>query len=218
MDKYSEQLLKIDPGVITDVLENLKIGSWTKGIHPTRPDMKIAGPAFTVKYEMVEDPTTVKAYRGHFDLLERGQEGDVIIFEAHTDGAMLGEHVIHAAINNKFGGLVSDGMFRDYQPISEMDFPTFCAGAEAFHGSKKLKPVAINVPIVCGGMAVNPGDYIVGDYDGLMCIPAERIDEVIALAQKVIVIEAKLQEALDAGCDMETCIELAREKSSLLKQ
>ncbi|MDR1034451.1 MAG: RraA family protein [Holosporales bacterium] len=207
-------LKKTETGVITDALENLKIGSWTRKIHPTNPEMKLSGRAVTVRFEYVNKPSA-SSFRGMFDVIGRCSAGYVLIIAASDKGAMLGEHVIHAAINKGLSGLVSDGMFRDFLSISRMNFPTFCSGAEALHAPKNFKVVEMNGPITCGGMVVNPGDYIVGDYDGVIAIPADRIDDMIYQAEKIIEAEELLLTSLNDNCDMEKCISLAKEKSTL---
>ena len=76
-------------------------------------------------------------------------------------------------------GLVGDGGIRDAGPIAEMtQFPVFCAGPSAPLNLAQHHAVESNVPIGCGGVAVYPGDIIVGDRDGIAVIPAALADEV----------------------------------------
>ena len=68
-------------------------------------------------------------------------------------------------------GLVSDGCLRDIDEISAMDLPVFCAGPAAPLNLARHHAVDVNVPIACGGVAVYPGDIVVGDADGVVIIP-----------------------------------------------
>ena len=75
-------------------------------------------------------------------------------------------------------GLVSDGPVRDSGPISRMDFPVYCAGGSAPLNLIHHHTIDLNVPIGCGGVAVYPGDVIVGDDEGVAVIPRHLADEV----------------------------------------
>lgn len=75
-------------------------------------------------------------------------------------------------------GLVGDGGIRDAGPISEMPFPVFCSGPSAPLNLAQHHAVESNVPIGCGGVAVYPGDIIVGDRDGVAVIPASMAHEI----------------------------------------
>lgn len=75
-------------------------------------------------------------------------------------------------------GMVSDGAVRDSGVITALGFPVFCAGPSAPTNLIKHHPVELNVPIGCGGVAVYPGDIIVGDVDGAVVIPRHLVDEV----------------------------------------
>ncbi|PWT74689.1 MAG: ribonuclease activity regulator RraA, partial [Proteobacteria bacterium] len=77
-------------------------------------------------------------------------------------------------------GLVSDGGLRDIEEISALDFPVYCAGAAAPLNLARHHAVDINVPIGCGGVAVYPGDVVVGDADGVVIVPRHLADEIAA--------------------------------------
>ena len=74
-------------------------------------------------------------------------------------------------------GLVSDGCLRDSDEISAMDFPVYCAGPAAPLNLSRHHAVDINVPIGCGGVAVYPGDVVVGDADGVVIVPRHLAEE-----------------------------------------
>jgi regulator of RNase E activity RraA len=213
MDSRIEFLKKTEPGVITDALELLKTGGWTWEIHPVNPKMKIAGRAFTVKYDYVKPEDL---YIKHlFNVYEHFKPGDILVLSAKEKGSITGEHVVHGAMNRGYEGYIIDGYVRDYGGISELDFPLFCCGPAVGHAPKNFKPVATNVPITCGGVEVNPGDYIIGDIDGAIVIPADKIDDVIFLAEKIVPIEDKMTKALNENCDVSVFLELSKEKHNL---
>jgi regulator of RNase E activity RraA len=184
MDKRIEFLKSTDTGPITDAVHLVKTGQWMRGIHPANPKMKVAGRAFTVQFEYIKDKNQ-EHIRHMMLLLKYFKPGDVMVVSASKDpGAVTGEHVIHAAANTGYEGVIIDGVIRDYVGIGAMDFPTFCTGHEALHSPGTYRAVAVNVPIECCGATVNPGDYLIGDEDGVIVIPEDKIDEVIFQAEK----------------------------------
>lgn len=96
-------------------------------------------------------------------------------------------------------GLVSDGPVRDSGPISQMDFPVYCAGGSAPLNLIHHHAIDLNVPIGCGGVPVYPGDVMVGDDEGVVVIPHHLADEVARDAVEQEKMEAFLLERIEAG-------------------
>jgi len=96
-------------------------------------------------------------------------------------------------------GLVSDGPVRDSGEIAKMDFPVFCAGGSAPLNLIHHHAIDLNVPVGCGGVAVYPGDVIVGDEEGVVVIPAHLADEVAADAAEQEKLEIFLLERVQNG-------------------
>ena len=100
--------------------------------------------------------------------------------------------------------MVIDGACRDKEDLIDMNFPVFSLGVNP-NGTRKEVCGDINVPIVCAGIQVNPGDIIVGDADGVVCIKKENAAEVLQKAQAKKAKEAELKPLLEAG---KTTVEL----------
>jgi regulator of RNase E activity RraA len=96
-------------------------------------------------------------------------------------------------------GLVSDGPVRDSGEIAKMDFPVFCAGGSAPLNLIHHHAIDLNVPVGCGGVAVYPGDVIVGDEEGVVVLPAKLADEVAADAAEQEKLEVFLLERVQNG-------------------
>ena len=99
-------------------------------------------------------------------------------------------------------GLVSDGPVRDSGAIAQMDFPVFCAGGSAPLNLLHHHAIDQNIPIGCGGVAVYPGDVIVGDDDGVVVIPAHLADEVAAQAVEQEKMEMFILERVQGGAKL----------------
>jgi regulator of RNase E activity RraA len=105
--------------------------------------------------------------------------------------------VAHAE-TRRLGGIVIYGAIRDYDTLHAADFPVFAAGV-THRGPYKDGPGEINVPIAIEGMVVAPGDLIVGDGDGIVCVPFDVTSEVLKAAEAKHQAEIKQLAAIKAG-------------------
>jgi regulator of RNase E activity RraA len=99
-------------------------------------------------------------------------------------------------------GMVSDGAVRDSAVIAALDFPVFCAGASAPTNLIKHHAIDMNLPIGCGGVAVYPGDIIVGDMDGIVVIPRHLAEEVATQAAEQEHMEDYILQRIAAGAPL----------------
>ena len=137
---------------------------------------RMAGPAFTVKMIPGEN-------LGLHQAIYAAPKGSIIVAETGSmDYAVSGGNVCKIAQNRGIAGFVIDGVVRDIAEVREARFPIFGRGVIPIPGGKE-KVVPLNVPIICGGIDVNPGDIIVADEEGIVVIPKDRADEVYAKAK-----------------------------------
>ena len=165
------------------------------------------GPAFTLRNipsrEDVDD-VSVLANPEHPQrrAIEITPEGHVLVIDCRGDAraACAGQILVARLMKRGVAGLVGDGGIRDAGPIGEMThFPVFCAGPSAPLNLARHHAVESNVPIGCGGVAVYPGDVIVGDRDGVVVIPQAMADEVTRDAAEQEELEGFLLERVVAG-------------------
>lgn len=114
----------------------------------------------------------------------------VIAGKGYQEKAYLGDLIGSAAAAIGLSGIVVDGMIRDKIGLAGLDLPVYAKGYSQ-RGPGKKNPGAINTPVICAGIKVNPGDLVVGDCDGVTVIPRERIKEVLAETKKKADYEAK---------------------------
>jgi regulator of RNase E activity RraA len=144
--------------------------------------LTMCGPALTVRVRPGDNMMIHKA-------IEMAQPGDIIVVEGGGDltQALIGGLMRTSALTRKIGGFVVDGAVRDLVEWAEGGLPVFARG-HTFRGPSKEGPGEVNVGISCAGMVVQPGDLIVGDADGVLAIPFDRIDgllpQVLAHAKK----------------------------------
>jgi len=166
----------------------------------------LVGPAFTMRnIPAREDLDQISAFENPEHPQRKGIEsvppGHVLVIDCRgeTRVASGGQILTTRLLVRGAAGLVSDGPVRDSGPIAEMDFPVYCAGGSAPLNLIHHHAIDLNVPIGCGGVAVYPGDIIVGDSEGVVVIPRHLADEVASDAAEQELIEVFVLERIKAG-------------------
>ncbi|WP_322028957.1 4-carboxy-4-hydroxy-2-oxoadipate aldolase/oxaloacetate decarboxylase [Paraburkholderia sp. J76] len=172
-----------------------KIGVLPCEIKPVAPGFKICGPAVTVHAPGGDNLWLHRA-------IYSAQPGDVLVVSVNQayEHGYWGEIMSTAAKVRGLAGLVIDGCVRDQRLLSEIGFPVFARGL-CIRGTGKDFGARgwINAPTRFGDVTVNAGDLIVGDEDGVVCIPRERIAEVITASEAREAAEALQMKRLEAG-------------------
>jgi regulator of RNase E activity RraA len=132
--------------------------------------------------------------------LDTARPGDVIVVDAggFADQAIIGELMMSRAKQRGIAGIVIWGAIRDSAEIGAGSYPVYACGV-THRGPYKDGPGEINVPIAIGGMPVNPGDIIVGDADGLVAVPQELAEQVLASAKAIVAKETAAMKQIQAG-------------------
>ena len=126
--------------------------------------------------------------------------GDVLVvttFSESTDG-MFGELLARSCIAHGVLGLVIDAGVRDTTELTELGFPVWARAVSA-QGTSKVIAGNVNLPVVCAGASVAPGDIIVGDADGVVVVPRDSAPAVAAAVDQRLAKEATTRERLQAG-------------------
>lgn len=162
-------------------------------LRPLHLGGKLAGAAITVKTRPGDNLMVHKA-------LDLAEPGDIVVVDACGDmsNAIIGELMVAHAIQRKLGGIVINGAVRDLDAIQSGNFPVFAAGV-THRGPYKDGPGEINVAIAIDGMVVQPGDLMVGDSDGLLCVSYDDMETVYAAAKAKNDAEAAQMAAIVAG-------------------
>jgi regulator of RNase E activity RraA len=175
--------------------DNMHRNIGTIGLQPYhRPSERtMAGTAVTARSRAGDNLTYLRA-------LEFCRPGDVLVIDGGGDlaNAAVGGILSFYAAHIGLAGVVVDGAIRDVAEIRGREFPVYARGV-THRGPYKDGPGEINVPVCVGGMVVNPGDIVVGDQDGLLAIPQEDVETLIARARGVLEAEAKTLQAMKEG-------------------
>src|SRR5262249_24827567 len=153
----------------------------------------LAGPALTVKAPPGDNLIVDEA-------IGVAERGDIIVVDAGGDltNAIAGEMMLMQMIKRGVAGLIINGAIRDAGYIRGQAFPVFAAGV-THRGPYKNGPGEINVPIAIDGMVIEPGDLILGDDDGVLCVPFDQTETVYAAASAKFRAEEKTRVATNSG-------------------
>lgn len=157
------------------------------------PGVRIAGQAVTAQNYPGDALAVHKA-------IQLALAGQVVVCTGGggTDGAMLGELLATYAAAKGIAGIVIEGSIRDTDRLREMRFPVWATSISAAHDEKR-GPAAVNVPIVCAGTAIQPGDVIAADGDGVLAIPRHLLAGAVAGARARASQENTVRERLRGG-------------------
>jgi len=166
----------------------------------------LVGPAFTMRnIPAREDIDQISAFDNPEHPQRKGIEsvpsGHVLVSDCRGETRVAsGGQILTTRLQVRgAAGMVSDGPVRDSGQISQMDFPVYCAGGSAPLNLIHHHAVDLNVPIGCGGVAVYPGDIVVGDEEGVVIVPAHLADEVAVDAAEQEKMEQFILERIQGG-------------------
>lgn len=203
-DALTERLEKCYTGVVHDVMRKMGQRDFTlpPRLRPILPERAMAGPAFTIlgKVDPTADPhETLLAWTG---LLSECPDGHVWVNQPNDSTvAHMGELSAETLQDKGVRGAVADGMIRDTDFLLKIGFQTWCSGFTPRDIVGWWLPAAWNVPIRIGEVDIEPGDYMVGDRDGLIRVPKGIVLEVIEAAETDINTESAIRKAIKGGMD-----------------
>lgn len=181
-------------------------------IRALRPDMKLAGTAFTVEVRPGDNLMIHAA-------MSLAKPGDVLVIDGKGDptSALMGTIMMTACRKLGIAGVVVDGAVRDSLEIEEMDFPVFSVGTNP-NGPTKSVPGRIGHPVSVGGVTVHPGDFVLGDADGVVVVERARIESLLPLAARKVKDEAARIAAIEQGDTAAKWLDAALRAAGVLKE
>ncbi|MFB6159768.1 MAG: 4-carboxy-4-hydroxy-2-oxoadipate aldolase/oxaloacetate decarboxylase [Haloferacaceae archaeon] len=182
----------VPSAILSDVTGNAGI-TMDAGIEPVYRAPEMAGTALTVRVVPGDNLVIHRA-------IAMAEPGDVLVVDGdgYTGTAYLGELMAASCRAHDLAGIVVDGAVRDRAELAEMEFPVYARGVNP-QGPYKQDPGSINVPVSVGGVAVEPGDVVVGDGDGVAVVPPDDAASVLEDAREKIAAEDDLRERVEDG-------------------
>ncbi len=185
------QAARYQPAIFSDI--NGRRGALHGRIQALRPRMKVAGPAFTIEVRPGDNLMIHAA-------MALAKPGDVLVIDGKGDqtSALMGTIMMTACRQLGLAGVVMDGAVRDSLEIDEMDYPVFSVGTNP-NGPTKNNGGRIGHPVSVGGVTVHPGDFVIGDGDGVVVIEREALAGLLPLAEHKVQAEAKRIAQIQQG-------------------
>ena len=200
----SARLALLYTGAVHDVLRGIGHDNCVlpTNIRPLDPTLKVAGPVWTVSGRIDRTKSRHETLLGWTTVLSKAPPGHVVVCQPNQqEVAMMGELSSETLKNKGVLGYVVDGGCRDTDFILQQKFPVFHSFFTPSDIVARWIPDHFGEPVTLGTVTIRSGDYILGDRDGLVVIPHEMIEEVIAKTEEVALTENKVRDAIRGGMD-----------------
>lgn len=204
MDAITNRLSQCYTGVIHDVMRAMGLRDFTlpAELRPLFPERRLAGPAFTIdgRVDPRADPhQTLLEWTG---LLSKAKPGHIWVSQPNDRiVAHMGELSAETLKNKGVLGCIADGYVRDVDFLIEMGFQTWSRGFTPRDIVGYWLPRAVDVDIKIGDVIIAPGDYMIGDRDGVIRVPKAIVEDVVSKAETAIATENKVRTAILSGVD-----------------
>lgn len=189
--ELARKFLDVPVANVSDCMSRMTAGG--ARLRPMHAGGRMAGPALTIKTRPGDNLMINKA-------LEMAKPGDVIVVDGGGDltNSLIGEIMIGMAVKRGLAGIVIYGSIRDAAWVRAQSFPVFAAGV-THRGPYKDGPGEINVNIAIDGMVIEPGDLVIGDDDGLLCVPYDEVQKAYKGANKKQEVEVTMIAQINNG-------------------
>ena len=196
-------LASLDTNTVSDALDFMGLPGATYGLRPLWNCPKIVGRASTIQL----GPKTGTAPTVHLisPVIASITTGDrILVITGGTEGiSCWGDILANAAKMKGIRGSVIDGMSRDIEGSESIDYPVYGRGLTMISARNRLVQIASGTPIVVAGVTVHEDDYVIADRCGTVFVPAAKIAEVLALAQRIASRQDGMVQAVRSGQSVE---------------
>jgi 4-hydroxy-4-methyl-2-oxoglutarate aldolase len=204
-DTHVERLAKLDTATLSDALDRRGIAGQCVKIKPRSTAFRMAGRAWTLRYGPAGHPAGTVG-----DYIDDLPAGTVVVLDngGREDCTVWGDILTEIASRKGLAGTLIDGISRDVSLCLELGYPVFSRDHWMRTGKDRVQVEATQVPVSIGTVRVCPGDLVRGDADGVVVIPAQFQDEVLAAAEQIQAAEDAIRESVRSGMSLRA----AREK------
>ena len=194
-----ERLAKLDSCAVSDALDSLNLKGATWGVRPQWPCPKIAGRAVTMKIK----PAGLEQPKQHLGTapIEAAQAGDIIVIDngGKLEFSCWGGLLALSAKLKGLSGVVIDGASRDIDEARDLEFPVYARGVVPMTARGRVVQESYNEEIQFAGVQCRPGDLVLADGSGVIIIPKEKENEVVAAAEAIYAKEQEMAAGIRKG-------------------
>ena len=171
--------------------------------HPVRPSpnsTSFGGPAVTLDAYQHDEPHP-DPYGKIFAAYDLMNRGDIVVVATNGEvcSGLWGELLATAAVARGVNAVVTDGLVRDVRLMDDMGFQCYSRGYSPLDSAGRIVPREVQIPVTCAGVRIEPGDFVLADYEGVVVIPATIRDEVRTKCMEKLEGENTVREALAGG-------------------
>ena len=205
-DDFATRLARLDACAVSDALDQLGLPSSVTGLGSRAARGRISGSIVTVKLAAGKPSEGTTPRHLCTTAIDMATPGQVIVVEQRTgiECAGWGGILSNAARGRGVSGVIVEGLARDVDEAAEIGFPVYARGCTARTARGRIYEIATGEPISVGDLTVATGDWVVADGSGAAFIPANRIADVLAAAERIAAREAGMTKAVLAGHSVST--------------
>ncbi|MEO7786797.1 MAG: RraA family protein [Sphingomicrobium sp.] len=205
-DDVATRLARLDACAVSDALDQLGLPPSVTGLNPRAAKGRISGSIITVKLAAGKPPEGTTPRHLCTTAIDMAEPGQVIVVEQRTgiECAGWGGILSNAARGRGVSGVIVEGLARDVDEAAEIGFPVYARGSTARTARGRIYETSTGDPISVGDLTVSTGDWVVADGSGAAFIPADRIADVLAAAERIAAREAGMTKAVLAGHPVST--------------
>jgi 4-hydroxy-4-methyl-2-oxoglutarate aldolase len=195
-NELASALQAVGVTALSDALDRMGIAGQAVGIMPVVRTMRFAGRAFTVRMLPVGTSGGVVG-----DYIDDVPPGSVVVIDndGHPGQTVWGDILTFVAHARGIAGTVIDGVCRDSDRCVDLAYPVFARGVTMRTGKDRATADAYNIPVQVAGVRIDPGDWLVGDADGVLAIPAPQVMAVLEIAEAIEAAEQQIRDAVAGG-------------------
>lgn len=173
-------------------------------LRPLFPEQRIAGIAFTVRGQAIEPRIAwepgIERIRSYLEIFERLEPDSLLV---HVNGSSpvghFGELTANSAKQHGCVGCILDGNLRDIEGLRDIGFQVFYRDLSPLNAIGRWEMVAVEEPVTIGSVTVHPGDVVIGEFDGVLVVPAAEAERVLLKAEEIVGAEERVRGEMRAG-------------------
>ncbi|PMS27531.1 RraA family protein [Paraburkholderia rhynchosiae] len=195
-DQNVARAAKLETATLSDALDRLGLNGQCSRIKARDSSFSMAGRAFTILYGPAASPAGTVG-----DFIDDVPPGSVIVLDngGRTDATVWGDILTEIAHRRGIAGTVIDGINRDVHLCLSLGYPVFSKDNWMRTGKDRVQVEATNIPVNIGDVRIAPGDLLRGDADGVVSIPKEHEERVLAAAEEIDAAERAIRAAVASG-------------------
>jgi 4-hydroxy-4-methyl-2-oxoglutarate aldolase len=196
VEALAARLLELGTATVSDALDRLGLRGSAHGLAPLQDGLRMAGPAYTVRYVPAGYPVGTVG-----DYVDDVPAGGVVVLDnqGRTDATVWGDILTEFSASMHIAGTAIWGVSRDSPTALRLGYPLFTRGRFMRTGKDRVEVADVGVPVALGDAQVRPGDVVVGDDDGVVVVTASRAAEVLDAAEAIGQAEDQVLAAVRSG-------------------